>query len=155
MGRGKLTRRNEWMFKVVKCSCYLRKIKDGRFIIHYTKDMTQDGEEKWCYAWLENGKNQEREIPGEDSGGSDFIKTYYERAAKEFAGVVVGFEMVTTKAMLYLDHNDCTDNDYVDKHPTEQVKCARVYYGCYRSWLVPLDGLVVLQEEKKGDEDYL
>lgn len=147
MAKGKLARYNELMFQTVNCTAYLKKVKDGRYIQKIEKEFTQSGRVEWVYMWYEDGEAKEKEVPDDEWGGSDFIKTYYERTAKEFVGIVVGGEMVTAKAMLYLDYNDYTGGEYVVEYPTEQIKCAKVYYGYNKSRFVPLDSLTIIFDE--------
>lgn len=143
---------NHLMFETVRCSHYLKKIKDGKWIALIKKQCSQSGRDEWVYMWREGKEDKEREIPPEDFGGSDFIKTYYERTEKDFTGIVVGFDLVTTKAELYMD---CSDDErgyreWVAKSPKEQIKCARVYYGCNRSRMVPLDCITILTDSTTG-----
>ncbi len=151
MGKEKLTKNNSLMFETVRCSHYLKKIKDGRHIFRIEKGMRQNSRTEWEYAWCEDGEYKEKEVPPEDFGGSDFIKTYYERTEKDFTGIVVGFDLVTTKAELYMDCSDdeCGYYEWVAKNPKEQIKCARVYYGCNRSRMVPLDDITILKEKPR------
>lgn len=143
-------RRNEWMFQTVECSAYLKKVMDGRHIYKIDKRYSGTGRDEWFYADEHNKdeKARARIIPDEDVEGSDFIKTYYELKEKLFTGVVVGFELATVKAELFLDSYDDGYNEgyFVNKRPAEQVKCARVFFGCNRSRLVPMDKMVVLKE---------
>lgn len=146
----KLRRCNKWMLQTVECSAYLKKVKDGRYIYKLDKGYSGTGRDEWFYADEHNDdeKARARTIPNEDVGGSDFIKTYYELKEKRFTGVVVGFELVVVKAELYLDYYEdgYSEGYFVNKHPVEQVKCARVFFGCNRSRLVPMDKMVILKE---------
>lgn len=150
MARRKLARCNEWMFQTVECSAYLKKVKDGKFISKEGAGESQSGREEWYYnyGFDERGMPIDKKIPDEDVGGSDFIKTYYELKEKRFAGVVVGFELVTVKAELFLDfyEDNYSEGYFVNRHPVEQVKCAKVYFGCNKSRYVPMDDMVVLKE---------
>lgn len=150
MSRKRLTRCNEWMFETVQCSAYLKKIKDGRHIFRIEKGMRQNSRTEWEYVWYEDSECKTKEVPPEDFGGSGFVKTYYERAEKKFTGIVVGFELVTTKAELYVDCNEDQTGycEWVAKDPKEQIKCAKVYFGCNRSRYVPLDDMRVLKGKK-------
>ena len=142
--------RRKWMFQTVECSAYLNKVKDGRYIYKPDKGYSGTGRDEWFYAdeHNEDEKARARIIPDGDIGGSDFIKTYYEPKEKRFTGVVAGFELVTVKAELYLDHyeDDYRSSYFVNKRPVEQVKCARVLFGCNRSRLVPMDKIAILKE---------
>lgn len=102
---------------------------------------------------MENGEPKEKEIPDDEVGGSDFIKTYYERKPCEFMGIVVGFETVILTAELYLDFScgDCCghyrEEFFANKEPKEQIKCARVYFGCNKSRLVPIESMRIEEEQ--------
>lgn len=153
MAKRELTRCNEWMFQTVKCVAYMKKVKDGRCILHYGAGETQSGHEEWYYAEAEkDGEEGCREIPDDEVGGSDFVKTYYERVAKDFVGIVVGFELLTVTAELFLDfyEDEYRDIYFANKTPKEQVKCAKVYFGCNRSRYVPMDDMVILQEDVRS-----
>lgn len=151
MAKRELTRCNEWMFQTVKCVAYMKKVRDGRCIRHYRADETQTGKEEWAYVDTNKPEGEtEWDIPDEDVGGSEFIKTYYAKTAKEFVGIVVGFELLTVRAELFLDFYDdsYSTSYYANKNPTEQVKCAKVYYGCNRSRYVPMDCMKVVKENE-------
>lgn len=145
MGKLKLAKHNEYMFQQVKCSHYMKRVKDGKFINHYPANESLSGRDEWYYEDLRNDKSQV--IPDDEIGGSDFVKTYYERVAKDFVGIVVGFELLTVTAELFLDYyqDDYGESYYASKRPREQVECAKVYFGCNRSRYVAMDDIEILK----------
>ena len=140
-----LPRCNEWMFQTVKCSSYLKKVKDGKYI----DKREENGTTKW-FCCDSNHPDSDIPFPDEDFGFSEggLIKVYYADTPKTFYGVVIGMKLVTVKANLFVDcYEDyisvCgqdyeTYYEYVDKHPTEQVICLVVAFGCNRTRLVPI-----------------
>ena len=139
-----LPRCNEWMFQTVKCSSYLKKVKDGKYI----GKCDVDG--KWFYC-DSNHPDNDLIIPDEDweDPSAGIKKTYFEDTKKTFYGVVIGMKMVIIKANLFMSHYEIDEGyhtdeyDYVDKHITEQVKCLVVAFGCNRTRLVPIDSAQV------------
>ena len=75
----KLRRCNKYMFQTVKCSKYMRKINDGKCITLLTGDETENGKPAYFYTDYSEKKEKDRfrEVPAEDWGGGDFMKTYY------------------------------------------------------------------------------
>lgn len=147
-----LSKCNKWMFQMVNCQAYMKKINDGRCIIRLDPKETENGLE--CYLYSDTNRNNAsgtdtwtKEV--EDCDGSlDFLKTYYEYREKEFVGIVVGMKMVVVSAYLYVDFacDQYREWTYVGKHINEQRKCALVYYGCNKSRLVPMDCLKIMEE---------
>ncbi len=145
--------RKKWMFKKVKCDAFMKKVRDGKCIMHYAPSESQDGKEHWCY-YDTNDPDGETEVPEDERGGSDFIKTYYERRKKKFVGVVVGGEKIVAKARLFVDVGCDYDGrvyEYIDKWPSEEVECLRVFYGCNKSRYVPISDITMV-EESEGEE---
>lgn len=143
----KLTRCNKWMFQKVRCSRYLKKVKDGKFI-----NVDSIGNAEYVdTSREENGDAWHEPVPEEDYDGSkNFLKRYYEAKDKQFTGVIVGFKFVTVTGYLTVDIRtawDGSESTMVGKSPEEQVKCALVYYGCNKSRLVPMDHLEILTDE--------
>lgn len=152
MASGYKTDRKEWLFKQAKCSAFMKKVNDGRCIMHYSAGESCDGKEHWTY-YDSNNPDFEHDVPEDEYGYSDFIKTYYERREKKFVGMVVGFDKLTAKAELFVDtayQYDGAEYEYVGKHPIEQIEVARVFYACNKSRYVPIDDMVIL---RKGAED--
>ncbi|MFR8682376.1 MAG: hypothetical protein ACLVFN_02580 [Enterocloster sp.] len=137
-----LCRSNPYMFQVVECSQYMRKINDGRCIY---KEV-----DEWMYAdgYFEDGTTRLRSVPEEDIGGNGIVKTYYEITDKKFTGVVTGLKELVTKAELYVDveyYYDGSEKEYVTKDVTECMKVAVVAYGCNRVRYVPLNCLEIVR----------
>ena len=135
-----------YMFRKVRCRAYMRKVNDGRCITVIPGDQTESGEP--AYFYTDNNLRSEREVPPEDWGGGNFVKTYYERTEKEFSGIVIGMKMVALKAKLFCDTNfgyDGSERDYVGKNITEQVKVAVVAYRCNRTRLVAMDDFEIME----------
>ena len=79
----KLHRCNPYMFQVVECSRYMKRIKDGKYIRH--SERYSD-----VYYYVdENAEEREKRVEPEEWGGSDFIKTYYEAAKKVIGRVIL------------------------------------------------------------------
>ena len=93
----KLRRNNEYMFQVVECNTYMKRIKDGKYIRH-----SEQYSDVYYYV-DENAEEKERKVEPEEWGGSDFVKTYYEAVEKRFVGVVIGMKLITLKAELFCD----------------------------------------------------
>ena len=141
----KLHRCNPYMFQVVECSRYMKRIKDGKYILH----SEQDFDDNYYYV-DENAEEREREVePEQWGGGSDFIKTYYEAVEKKFTGIVIGMKIITITAELFCDSTcrpDGVEVDFVNRNVIEQKKVAVVAYGCNRARLVPLEDLAAMYE---------
>ena len=127
----------KWSFCRVKCKGYMKKVNDGRYILHNV-----DG---WWYA--DNAKQVEtwtekiEDIPT----NNEFLKTYYERKEKEFYGVAVGIKTIIVSAYLGIENYDYDTygekSDFVYKDPKETVQCIVVYYAQNKSRLVLLDDI--------------
>ncbi len=78
------------------------------------------------------------------------------RTEKQFIGIVVGIKDVTVTAWLYVDTKldwygePC--GEYVGRQVKDVIKCAHVFYAPNKSRLVPLEDLVIVEEEK-GNAD--
>ena len=156
MAKDKITRCNAYMFQKVRCKSYMKRINDGRCIELIPGSETESGRPSYFYIdnKAEDEADRAREVPIEDWGGDDFVKTYYELTEREFVGIVIGLKMVTVKAELFCDTAygyDSSERDYVGKEPVEKVKVAVVAYGCNRTRLVPLGELEIM--EKADEED--
>ena len=121
------------LFNKVKCSGYLKRINDGKFIEVYKGDVDE--------AIYRNSNDENFEITSEACGDTDFLKTYYEVKEKNFKGFVVGFKTIILTAYLVAD----TDYDFIGrehlriyKEPKERIECAIVYYSNNRKRYVPL-----------------
>lgn len=150
----KLRRCNKYMFQTVKCSKYMRKINDGKCITLLTGDETENGKPAYFYTDYSEKKEKDRfrEVPAEDWGGGDFMKTYYEPSEKEFVGIIIGMKMIVVKAELFCDTNygyDGSEKDYIGRDVKEQIKVAIVAYGCNKTRLVPMDSFEIIKEEDK------
>lgn len=148
--RLKLHRSNSYMFQVVKCDGYMKRIRDGKYI-------WKSNEYSDVYYYIdENAPEREREVkPEEWGGGNEFIKTYYEQTEKKFMGVVIGMKLITVKAELFCDSTcraDGVEIDYVAKHDIEKKKVAVVAYGCNKTRLVPLDKMRIVIKVEEGKE---
>lgn len=152
--KGKLPKNNQWMFRVVRCKAYMKKIHDGRFIGKLSANET--GNNRPAYFYVDTKRKDElgndvwqKEVE-EYCGNLEFVKTYYQHTSAQFMGVVVGFKMVTVSAYLYVDtafdHNGYDIGEYIGKQIKDEIKCASVYYGCNRSRLVPLNDLEIIKE---------
>lgn len=139
----KLRRCNRYMFQVVECSRYMRRIKDGKYIRH-----SEQYSDVYYYV-DENAEEREKRVEPEEWGGSDFIKTYYEAVEKRFTGIVIGMKLITLKAELFCDsacRPDGVEVDFVNRNDIEQKKVAVVAYGCNKTRLVPLEDLAAMYE---------
>ena len=141
---------NQYMFQKVRCRAYLRKASDGRCITVISAKDSEDGKAHYYYTDNREKKEEDamREVPDEDWGGSDFIKTYYRRTEKEFSGIIIGMKMVVTKAELYCDvfyGPNGSEYDYVNKYPKEKIKAVVVAYGCNRTRLVAMDDFEIME----------
>lgn len=149
MAKDGIARCNEYMFQKVHCRAYMKKINDGRCIVTLQGSETESGRPAYFYAdFTKPEKENMREVPPEDWGGGDFVKTYYERTEKEFSGIVIGMKMVALKAELFCDTNfgyDGSERDYVGKNITEQTKVIVVAYGCNRTRLVAMDDFEIME----------
>lgn len=150
----KLRRCNKYMFQTVKCSKYMRKINDGKCITLLTGNETENGKPAYFYTDYSEKKEKDRfrEVPAEDWGGGDFMKTYYEPSEKEFVGIIIGMKIIVVKAELFCDTNygyDGSEKDYIGRDVKEQMKVAIVAYGCNKTRLVPMDSFEIIKEEDK------
>lgn len=150
MAKDGITRCNKYMFQKVRCRAYMKKVNDGRCITLMPGDQTESGRPTYFYTDynLRSENEKMREVPPEDWGGSDFVKTYYERTEKEFSGIVIGMKMATIKAELFCDTDygyDGSERDYVGKNITEQTKVVVVAYGCNRTRLVAMDDFEIME----------
>lgn len=141
-----LTRCNPWMFRKVRCTAYLKRIKDGRFI-----EKDKDGNCTYVdTSRIENGNCWSEEVPeGDYDGTRHFLKTYYQYKEKKFIGIVVGMKMVILTGYLVVDTNyqfDGSEYTFVKSEPESEMKCALVYYGCNKSRYVPMDNLEIMEE---------
>lgn len=126
----KLTRGNKYMFQAVKCHAYLRRVKDGRYFWQPDKE-----EKPWLKTYVmidgydADGQEIQKECEEYD-GSEQLYKTYYERTAKEFCGVVVATTMITVNKRLFAD--TCqpeygNDYRYIGEEPPEKNQvCAGV-----------------------------
>ena len=146
----KLRRSNDYMFKIVECDAYMKRIRDGRFI-------RQSERYSDVYYYVdENAKERERKVEPEEWGGSGFIKTYFEEEKKKFIGVVIGMKLITLKAELFCDSTsrpDGSEIDFVARNDIEQKKVAIVAYGCNRTRLVPLDQLKIIRKLEESEDE--
>ena len=132
-----LPKANEWMFETIEASSYLKPIKDGKFIDRVNDD----------FFYVENDPTspygiKQTEIPWEDFGGGNFIKTLYEDTKMTFRGIVIGIKLVTVTEYLFADVQygyDDSEHYFVNREPIEQKKCLVVAYGCNRTRLVPIE----------------
>ena len=161
----KLARCNEWMFRTVKCKGYMKKVNDGRFIdkdnIGNCTYIDNSKEKPEGEGWESQGDGLgwSKPVAEEDYDGSRlFLKRYYERTEKLFAGIVVGFKMVMETAFLVVDteyHPYTGEYTVVRKEPEGRVKCAIVFYGCNKSRMVPIDMIEILPGAGvTADEEY-
>ncbi len=148
MAKDGIARCNEYMFQKVRCKAYMRKINDGRCIVLMPGDQTESGRPAYFYT----EKGEMREVPLEDWGGGDFVKTYYERTEREFSGIVIGMKMATIKAELFCDTDygyNGSERDYVGKNITEQAKVVVVAYGCNKTRLVTMDDFEIIGNDTR------
>lgn len=140
----KLHRCNPYMFRVVECSRYMKRIKDGKYIRR-----SEQYSDVYYYV-DENAEERERKVePEEWGGGGDFIKRYYEAVEKRFTGIVTGMKLITLKAELFCDsacRPDGVEVDFVNRNDIERKKVAVVAYGCNKTRLVPLEDLATMCE---------
>ena len=152
----KLVSSNPFVFQVVECRAYMKKIKDGRFIEKLKADKTESGRAEYFYVDTNQlngdgttGWRKEVEYYDHDL---EFLKTYYQRTEKLFAGIVVGIKDVAVTAWLYvdemLDFHGEPYGEYVGKDVKDVIKCAHVYYAPNKSRLVPLEDLKLIKMEK-------
>lgn len=144
----KLRRSNEYMFQIVECNTYMKRIKDGKYIRH--SEQCSD-----VYYYVdENAEEKERKVEPEEWGGSDFVKTYYEAVEKRFVGVVIGMKLITLKAELFCDsacRPDGVEIDFVNRNDIEKKKVAIVAYGCNKTRLVPLEQLKIIRKVEENE----
>lgn len=73
----KLRRNNEYMFQVVECNTYMKRIKDGKYIRH-----SEQYSDVYYYV-DENAEEKERKVEPEEWGGSDFVKNILRGSGEE------------------------------------------------------------------------
>ena len=143
-------RKRKWEFCRVKCKGYMKRINDGRHVIHdddgwwyidNTKHMHPDSYETWTKKIEDIPTNKE------------FLKTYYERKEKEFYGVAVGIKKIIVSAYLGVENYNYDaygeKSDFVYKDPKETVQCIVVYYAQNKSRLVPVDSIELDLDEER------
>lgn len=126
------------LFKKVKCSSFLKKVWDGKFIQVYKGELDSAS---YC-----DSNDPENEIESDCCGEYDFLKTYYEKKQRNFTGFVVGIKDIVVTGYLVADTDSCPYNGEhlkIYKHPKEIIKCAIVYYGNNRKRYVPLENIEV------------
>lgn len=151
----------------VKCSAYLKAVKDGVFIERVLKG------QKWCgytaagehYVLHDKDYNTSlmpwpedfdpfvmpypvndipRELLSPCEGADDVEKTYYKTVEKDFKGYVVAVKDIVVDGYLGVD---CSSDPYGGEHyfifkrPKTVVKCAIVYYALGKKRLVPLENI--------------
>lgn len=142
MKNGDFKVNGKWNFCRVKCKGYMKKVNDGRHVIHdddgwwyadNTKHMHPDSYETWTKKIEDIPTNKE------------FLKTYYERKEKEFYGVAVGIKRIIVSAYLGVENYDYDTYGekvaFVYKDPEETAQCIIVYYAQNKSRLVLLDDI--------------
>lgn len=124
------------LFKKVKCSSYLKRVWDGKFIQVYKGELD---EAAYC-----DSNNPDGEIISECCGELEFLKTYYKEVQKNFTGFIVGIKDIVVTGYLVAD----TDYDHrgcgylsIYKRPKQIEKCAIVYYANNRKRYVPLEDI--------------
>lgn len=138
---------HDLLFKRVKCSGYLKPVKDGRYIAVDQQELT---------ASYVDTNTITTEVIGEEcecDGSYEFLKTYMQPVQRACEGVVVGIKNVVVSAWLvaeifYSDGYSCA-RDYVkvSAEPKEQKECAIVYYANNRKHYVPLELIVEVKEQ--------
>lgn len=151
----------------VKCSAYLKAVKDGVFIERVEKG------QKWCgytakgECYIPHGADWNNslmpmpedfdpfvmsfsvtDIPQEFrspcEGADDVEKTYYKTVEKDFKGYVVAVKDIVVDGYLGVD---CSydpyrgDHYFIFKRPKTTIKCALVYYALGKKRLVPLENI--------------
>lgn len=149
---------NPYVFQVVECRAYMKKIKDGRFIEKFEANETESGEAEYFYVddnkpngdgttgWRKKVEYYDHDL--------EFLKTYYQRTEKRFVGIVVGIKDVAVTAWLYVDErfgwNGDVCGEYVGRDVEDVIKCAHVFYAPNKSRLVPLEDLEIIEEEREN-----
>lgn len=143
-------------FRTVKCTGYLKKVNDGRFILNdnnvcqyvdlNSKDKPDEGfyRDECDMCWVKDIE--------EYCGSLEFLKTYYQIVKKEFTGMCVGYKDIIITSWLYMDAYDNyngTEIDYVGKQAKDVIRCGVVYFADNRKRYVPLDNMVELDTETK------
>lgn len=139
------------LFVKVRCRAYMKKIKDGVFIVMYNPDGTVC-QDKFMKSY--NGKavayktDYEKMEDGEIADLSEFCgesveKVYRERTEETFTGVVVGYTTLKCKGQIGTGWNDSPygcDFGYCFKNTTWAPKVAVVYFknNCKR-YVLPED----------------
>lgn len=139
------------LFVKVRCRAYMKKIKDGVFIVMYNPDGTVC-QDKFMKSY--NGKavayktDYKKMEDGEIADLSEFCgesveKVYRERTEETFTGVVVGYTTLKCKGLIGTDWNDSPyggDFGYCFKNTTWAPKVAVVYFknNCKR-YVLPED----------------
>ena len=153
----------------VKCSAYLKAVKDGVFIERVEKGQRWNGytAKGECYiphgadwntspmpmpdgfidpfttSWP-TGEDIPQELRSPCEGADDVEKTYYEVIEKEFRGYVVAVKDIVVDGYLGVDCSYdpyCGDRYFIFKRPKTVVKCAIVYYALGKKRLVPLENI--------------
>lgn len=124
------------LFKKVKCSSFLKKVYDGKFILATHGDID---EATYC-----DSNTPGIEITSECCGDHDFLKTYYEVKERTFTGFVVGIKDIVVTAWLVADINyDYVGSEHLHifKDADKIIKCAVVYYQNNKKSYVPLESI--------------
>lgn len=124
------------LFKKVKCTAFLKKVWDGKFIQVYKGDLDE--------AFYCDSNSPDKKIASDCCGELDFLKTYYKETKRSFTGFVVGTKDIVTEGYLVADTNyDFRGCERLDiyKYPKDVVKCAIVYFGNNRKRFVPLESV--------------
>ena len=87
----KLRRNNEYMFQVVECNTYMKRIKDGKYIRH-----SEQYSDVYYYV-DENAEEKERKGEPEEWDGRDFVKKDYEAVEKRLIDDVIGMKHITVR----------------------------------------------------------
>lgn len=161
--------------KYVRCSAYLKAVKDGVFIERVEKGQNWCGyiAKEECYIphgadwnnslmpWSEDFdpftmsypvKDIPQELLSPCEGAGDVEKTYYKTVEKDFKGYVVAVKNVVVDGYLGVD---CAydyvggEHYFIFKMPKTTIKCAIVYYALGKQRLVPLENIEELELEKK------
>lgn len=135
----------EFGFKKVKCSSFLTKVKDGRYI-ELSHDENGNIDSAWYVFGCKDGKAIQKEVPESEyvEGEGGITKTYYREVKKKFNGVVVGYKDIYMNGLIYLD----TELDYkysehvvIKKYKFNLVRCAIVYYADNLKHYVPINSI--------------
>jgi len=128
----------DYLFKKAKCSSFLKKVRDGKFIRVYKGEFD---EASYC-----NSNDPDNEITSECCGEFDFLKTYYKKKQRNFTGFIVGVKDIVVTGYLVADteyHPYNGEHLRIFKYPKEITKCAIVYYGNNKKSYVPLESIEV------------